>query len=237
MSSPLRAIVVVPTYNERENLAPLVDALMVHPNVSVLVVDDHSPDGTAAVAHELRAKYPARVRVLERAGQRGLGRSYIDGLKLALDEPADLICQMDADLSHDPEDLRRMLDAAPHADLVIGSRYVTGGRVRNWPRRRRILSAFANRYVRTITGLAVHDCTSGFRCWSRTLLESLDLSGVQSDGYAFLVELAWHAQRRRGRIVEVPITFVERREGASKLSWKVIAESVVLPWRLAARGR
>jgi glycosyltransferase involved in cell wall biosynthesis len=142
---------------------------------------------------------------------------------------------MDADLSHDPADLRRMLAAASDADLVIGSRYVDGGQVKNWPRRRRLLSAFANRYVRTITGLAAHDCTSGFRCWSRSLLAALDLHDVQSDGYAFLVELAWKAQRHGGRIVEVPITFVERREGASKLSWGVIAESIVLPWRLAFR--
>ena len=120
-------------------------------------------------------------------------------------------------------------------DLAIGSRYVAGGRLRNWPWHRFALSVAANAYVRAITRLVIRDCTSGFRCWSRTLLESLDLSDVQSDGYAFLVELAWQAQRRRGRIVEVPITFVERREGASKLSWSVIAESVVLPWRLAAR--
>jgi dolichol-phosphate mannosyltransferase len=235
ISPVMRPVVIVPTYNERANIAELVPALLAIEGLRIIVADDGSPDGTGATADRLAEDSLGRLRVLHRTGPRGYGRSHLDGMRMALATDATHICQMDADLSHDPEDLRRMLDAAPHADLVIGSRYVTGGRVRNWPRRRRILSAFANRYVRTITGLAVHDCTSGFRCWSRTLLESLDLSGVQSDGYAFLVELAWHAQRRRGRIVEVPITFVERREGASKLSWKVIAESVVLPWRLAAR--
>jgi glycosyltransferase involved in cell wall biosynthesis len=142
---------------------------------------------------------------------------------------------MDADLSHDPADLRRLLAAARDADLVVGSRYVEGGRLLNWPRRRRALSAFANWYVRAITGLRVRDCTSGFRCWSRTLLAGLDLADVRSDGYAFLVELAWKAHRGGARIIEVPITFVERRDGASKMSWHVIAESVVLPWRLAYR--
>ena len=235
IDSALRPVVIVPTYNERANIAMLVPALLAIEGLRIIVADDGSPDGTGAEADRLADNSQGRLRVLHRTGQRGYGRSHLDGMRLALATDATHICQMDADLSHDPEDLRRMLDAAPHADLVIGSRYVTGGQVKNWPKRRRILSAFANRYVRTITGLSVRDCTSGFRCWSRTLLGSLDLSDVQSDGYAFLVELAWKAQRHGGRILEVPITFVERREGASKLSWNVIAESVVLPWRLAAR--
>ena len=231
----MRPVVIVPTYNERANIAVLVPELLAIEGLRIIVADDHSPDGTGAEADRLAENSQGRLRVLHRTGQRGYGRSHLDGMRLALQTDATHICQMDADLSHDPADLRRMLDAAPHADLVIGSRYVKGGQVKNWPKRRRILSAFANRYVRTITGLSVHDCTSGFRCWSRTLLGSLDLSDVRSDGYAFLVELAWQAQRQGGRIVEVPIIFVERREGASKLSWNVIAESVVLPWRLAAR--
>jgi dolichol-phosphate mannosyltransferase len=231
----LRPVVIVPTYNERANIAILIPALLRIEGLRVIVADDGSPDGTGAEADRLAGTSQGRVQVLHRTGQRGYGRSHLDGMRLALGTDATHICQMDADLSHDPEDLRRMLDAAPAADLVIGSRYVDGGQVKNWPRRRKILSAFANRYVRTITGLSVQDCTSGFRCWSRTLLAALDLRDVQSDGYAFLVELAWKAQRHGSRIVEVPITFVERREGASKLSWRVIAESVVLPWRLAVR--
>ena len=225
----------MPTYNERANIAVLVPALLAIDGLRVIVADDGSPDGTGAEADRLAETSEGRVRVLHRSGQRGYGRSHLDGMRLALDTDATHICQMDADLSHDPADLRRMLAAAPDADLVIGSRYVEGGRVKNWPRRRRMLSAFANRYVRTITGLSMRDCTSGFRCWNRTLLSALDLRDVTSDGYAFLVELAWKAERHGSRVVEVPITFVERREGASKLSWRVIAESIVLPWRLAVR--
>jgi glycosyltransferase involved in cell wall biosynthesis len=144
---------------------------------------------------------------------------------------------MDADFSHDPADIPRLLEASRNADLVIGSRYVPGGTLRNWPAHRMMLSAFANWYVRAITRLPVHDCTSGFRCWTRGLLERLPLQRIVSDGYAFQVELAWEAHMAGGRIAEIPITFVERRQGASKLSGAIIAESVVLPWRLAARPR
>jgi dolichol-phosphate mannosyltransferase len=233
--SAMRPVVIVPTYNERANIAALVPALLAIEGLRIIVADDGSPDGTGAEADRLAATSQGRVRVLHRTGQRGYGRSHLDGMRMALATDATHICQMDADLSHAPGDLRRLLEAAPRADLIIGSRYVEGGEVQNWPKRRRILSAFANRYVRSITGLPVHDCTSGFRCWSRTLLGTLDLSDMQSDGYAFLVEMAWKARRHGGRIIEVPITFVERREGASKLSWRVIVESVVLPWRLAGR--
>jgi dolichol-phosphate mannosyltransferase len=147
------------------------------------------------------------------------------------------ICQMDADLSHDPADVPRLLEAAARADFVIGSRYVPGGRIENWPVHRLMLSAFANRYIRVITRMTMQDCTSGFRCWRREALERMPLASIRSDGYAFIVELAWEASRAGFRCVEVPITFVERREGASKLSWRVIAESAILPWRLALRGR
>jgi dolichol-phosphate mannosyltransferase len=145
------------------------------------------------------------------------------------------ICQMDADFSHAPADLPRLLDASAEADLVIGSRYIPGGRVTNWPRRRMMLSTFANWYVRAITGLQVHDCTSGFRCWRRELLADLPLGRILADGYAFQVEMAWEARACGGRILEVPITFVERREGASKMSGRVIRESAILPWRLVTR--
>ena len=144
---------------------------------------------------------------------------------------------MDADLSHDPADLPRLLAASEHADLVIGSRYVPGGRIENWPKRRVLLSAFANRYVRTVTGLRINDSTSGFRCWRREALERLPLDHIVSNGYAFLVELAWEAASAGCHIAEVPITFVERRHGASKLTGRVLVESVLVPWRLAARRR
>ena len=149
---------------------------------------------------------------------------------------AGMICQMDADLSHDPADVPRLIAAAAQADLVIGSRYVPGGRIENWARRRILLSTFANRYVRAITRLPVHDCTSGFRCWRRGALERLPLESIVSNGYAFQVETIWEATRAGCRVVEVPITFVERREGVSKLSAGMVAESVVLPWRLVLRG-
>ncbi len=231
----MRPLVLVPTYNERDNLRPLVAALMAIDGVQVLIIDDNSPDGTAVEAESISAVSHGRVSVVRRSGLRGLGRSYIDGMAAALRTEATHICQMDADFSHDPSALPQLIAATDRADLVIGSRYVPGGEVGNWPAHRVMLSAFANWYVRTITRLPVHDCTSGFRCWTRELLARLPLDRIVSDGYAFQVEMAWEARSAGGRIVEVPITFVERREGHSKMSGRVIAESVVLPWRLIAR--
>jgi dolichol-phosphate mannosyltransferase len=231
------AIVVVPTYNERDNLPPLVAALLQHDDVGVLVVDDGSPDGTGAEADRLAAAHPGRVRVIHRHGDRGLGRSLIDGMQAALAAGATHVCQMDADFSHDPADVPRLIAATGDAGLVIGSRYVKGGQVRNWPTRRRVLSAVANAYVRAVTGLPVHDCTSGFRCWRREALSRVPLDRILSEGYAFEVEITWEARRAGVPIVEVPITFVERRQGASKMSGRVIVESAILPWRLVATRR
>ena len=233
----MRPLVIIPTYNERANLRPLLERLMAIPDLRVLIVDDASPDGTGQIADAYAADNRARVQVLHRTGKRGLGLSYIDGMYVALRTDATHICQMDADLSHNPADIPRLLDAAQHADFVIGSRYVPGGRIENWPLHRRMLSAFANRYIRAITRLAIRDCTSGFRCWRREALERLPLASISSDGYAFIVELAWEASRAGLRCAEVPITFVERREGASKLSSGVIMESAIVPWRLAARPK
>lgn len=226
------AIVIIPTYNERANIATLVTGLMKHDGVRVLVVDDNSPDGTGACAESLAAEYPGRVSVLHRTTNRGFGRSYIDGMRQALSEPVDLICQMDADLSHDPEQLPSLLAAAAHADLVIGARYVPGGRIVNWPIRRHILSRFANMYIRGVTRVSAHDCTSGYRCWRKPALAALPLDQFFSDGYSFLVEMLFEAHRSGCRIAEVPITFVERREGESKVSRAVLVESAVTPWRL-----
>jgi len=233
----MRPLVIIPTYNERANLRPLLERLLAIPDLRVLIVDDASPDGTGQIADAYAADNRARVQVLHRTGKRGLGLSYIDGMYVALRTDATHICQMDADLSHNPADVPRLLPAAEHADFVIGSRYVTGGRIENWPLHRRMLSAFANRYIRAITRLAIRDCTSGFRCWRREALERLPLASISSDGYAFIVELAWEASRAGLRCAEVPITFVERREGASKLSSGVIMESAIVPWRLAARPK
>jgi dolichol-phosphate mannosyltransferase len=230
------ALVVVPTYNELANLPVLVEGLMALPNVRLLVVDDQSPDGTGDLADRLASEHAGRIRVLHRTGQRGLGRSYVDGLRESFGEPVDVICQMDADLSHDPVQLPALMAAADQHDLVIGSRYVPGGRIVNWPLRRRLLSRFANAYVRTVTRLAVHDCTSGYRCWRRDALASLPLERLTSDGYAFLVEMLYVAARRGCRVAEVPITFVERRLGESKLSRDVVVESAIAPWRMIAGG-
>lgn len=231
----MRPLVIVPTYDERENLPLLAPALLAIPDVRLLIVDDGSRDGTAQAADALAASHADRVAVIHRTGTRGLGRSYVDAMIAALGTDADVICQMDGDLSHLPSDLPRLLDASRDAGLVVGSRYVPGGRVVNWPARRLALSVFANRYVGAITRLGVRDATSGFRCWRRETLERIPLAAIHSDGYAFQVEMTWHARRAGSRIAEVPITFVERRRGRSKLSGRVIAESVLLPWRLALR--
>ncbi len=226
------ALVIIPTYNERANIPVLVAGLMRHANVRVLVVDDNSPDGTGALAEELGRQYDGRVSVLHRTTNRGFGRSYIDGMKRALGEDVDVICQMDADLSHDPAQLPDLLAAVGNADMVIGSRYVPGGTIVNWPFKRHILSRFANTYIRTVTRVSAHDCTSGYRCWKKSALASLPLDAFFSDGYSFLVEMLFVAHRRGCRIAEVPITFVERREGESKVSRAVLLESAVTPWRL-----
>ena len=232
-----RVLVVVPTYNERDNLPELAHAVLARPNYRMLVVDDNSPDGTGAVAEQLGAQYPDRLLVLHRTGPRGLGRSYVDGLLRAITmNDVDLVCQMDADLSHNPEYLPALAAAArQHFDVVIGSRYLQGVSVVNWPLHRIFLSAFANRYIRAVTRLSPTDCTSGFRCWRREALARLPLDTMVSDGYAFLVEMLFEANQRGCRIGEVPIIFVERRQGQSKVSTPVLIESLITPWRLRLR--
>jgi dolichol-phosphate mannosyltransferase len=231
-------LVVVPTFNERENLPVLVRAIMEYPRFRVMVVDDQSPDGTGDVADALAAEFPGRVEVLHRTGKKGLGRSYIDALIRARDRTETFVCQMDADLSHDPRYLPDMVRAAMDGghDLVIGSRYVQGVSVVNWPLHRLILSTIANRYIRAVTRLPVADCTSGFRCWRRETLRRVPLERIVSDGYAFLVEMLFEGHRQGCRIGEVPIIFVERRVGHSKMSGGVILESAYMPWRVVLRG-
>jgi dolichol-phosphate mannosyltransferase len=233
----MNALAVVPTYNERDNLPVLARGILSHEGFRLLVVDDGSPDGTGEIADRLVSQYPGRVEVMHRTGKRGLGRSYVDGLRHALaSTDAELICQMDADLSHNPEYLPALAAATAQADVVIGSRYLNGVSVVNWPLHRIFLSTFANRYIRRVTGLSASDCTSGFRCWRREALQRLPLDSMVSDGYAFLVEMLFDAARNGSRIAEVPIIFVERREGQSKMSSQVILESVFMPWRLKLRG-
>ena len=237
MNKPLDIVVVTPTYNERDNLPILAAGVLAHPGFRLLVVDDGSPDGTGEIAEDLARTHPGRVEVMHRTGPRGLGRSYVDGLRHALKSGADLIFQMDADLSHSPEYLPRIAEAAAQYDVVIGSRYLTGVSVVNWPLHRIFLSAFANRYVRAVTRISVADCTSGYRCWRREALERLPLDAMVSNGYAFIVEMLYEASRRGCRIGEVPIIFVERRLGQSKVSGRVLAESLIVPWRLVLGKR
>lgn len=235
----MNALVVVPTFNERDNLPLLVPQVLSHEGFRMLIVDDASPDGTGQLAEELARQFPGRIEVMHRTGQRGLGRSYVDGLKRAIETDAELICQMDADLSHGPEYLPTLAAAAlTQFDLVLGSRYMNGGvSVVNWPLHRIFLSAFANRYIKAVTGLTPTDCTSGFRCWRRGTLAKMPLDRVVSDGYAFLTEMLFEAARTGARIGEIPIIFVERRQGQSKVSGAVLFESLVTPWRLALRRR
>ena len=232
----MNVTVVIPTYNERDNLPVLVPDVLRQGDYRVLVVDDDSPDGTGEVADALAREHPGRVDVLHRRGRRGLGRSYVDAFRRVLASDADLVCQMDADLSHGPSYLPALISAAETFDVVIGSRYLHGVSVVNSPLHRIALSAAANRYVRAITGAPVADCTSGFRCWRRDALGRIPLDRLASNGYEFLIETLHEALRHGARIDEVSIVFVERRHGHSTVSLNVIAESLIMPWRVRFRS-
>jgi dolichol-phosphate mannosyltransferase len=232
-----RVIMVVPTYNEVDNLAGLLARLRhSNPEVDVLVVDDGSPDGTGALADRLAAEDP-QVRVLHRPRKQGLGAAYAEAFVIALDEGYDLIGEMDADGSHQPEQLPRLLAAATDADVVIGSRWVPGGSVVNWPWHRRALSRGGNLYTRALLGIGVRDATAGFRVFRQQALEAVHLERVQSHGYAFQVELVYLALRAGLRVVEVPIEFVERERGDSKMTPEVARESLVRITRWGLRQR
>jgi dolichol-phosphate mannosyltransferase len=232
----MKTLVLIPTYNEKENIPILVGELMRMPGVHVMVLDDQSPDGTGRIADQLAQTYPGRVQCLHRTGQRGLGVSYLEGFHRAIASDFDFVGQMDADLSHDPKYLPAMIEAASNgADLVIGSRYLNGISVVNWPLRRIILSQFANFYIRTVTGLHLRDITTGYRCWRRQSLARLPLDRIVSDGYAFLLDVTFMAAAAGLAIEESPIIFIERRQGASKLSKGVLVESLFTPWKLIMR--
>lgn len=233
----MTVLIVLPTYNERPNIERVAEGILVHDWTRLLVVDDASPDGTGAVADSLAvSRFAGRMEVMHRTGPRGLGRAYVDGLRRALQTTADAIGQMDADLSHDPAYLPALRANLEELDLVIGSRYLRGVSVVNWPVHRIALSAFANRYIRLVTGLQVNDCTSGFRLWRREALARLPLDNPRASGYAFLTEMLYQAARCGCRIGEAPIIFVERQEGYSKVSKSVLAESLWTPWRLVFGG-
>jgi len=229
-------VVVMPTYNERPNIERVAAGVLRHPFAKLLVVDDASPDGTGEIADRLAAESGGRLEVMHRKGPRGLGLAYVDGLRHALTMGTDAVGQMDADLSHDPKYLPDFVAALDQHDLVVGSRYLHGISVVNWPLHRIMLSAFANRYIRMVTGLRVSDCTGAYRVWRRDALAKMPLEGARANGYAFLTEMLYGAHRLGCRIGEVPIVFVERQEGYSKVSRSVLIESLLTPWRLIARG-
>jgi len=235
-----RALVIVPTYNERENIRRLVDTVLRQDGrLEVLVVDDGSPDGTGQLVAELSAEEP-RVHLLERAQKMGLGTAYIAGFRWALERDYRYVLEMDADFSHDPAHLPQFLSAIEDADVVVGSRYQQGRvTVINWPIGRLILSYSANLYARAVTGLPMWDTTAGFKCFRREVLEAIDFSRVRSNGYAFQIEMHFRAWKRNFRIVEIPIVFVDRTEGTSKMSKAIVREAIWMVWRLrwwAIRG-
>ena len=236
---------VLPTYNEAENIEPMVEALLPRlaeaaPEHRLLVVDDGSPDGTGAIADRLAGQHEA-VEVLHRAGKEGLGRAYLAGFDRALAGGADLVMEMDADFSHDPADVPRLIRAAAEADLVLGSRYVEGGGIAGWEWHRRLLSRGGSAYARTILGVPVRDLTGGFKCFRRAVLEALDLGDVQADGYGFQIEMTYRTLRAGFRVREIPIVFHERRAGASKMDARIAAEAVwkvpALRWRMRGAPR
>ncbi len=221
-------LVIIPTYNEKENIQDIVShVLRLSPVFDVLVVDDNSPDGTAGVVKHLQTQWPTRVHLLERAGKQGLGTAYIAGFKWAIARAYDFVFEMDADFSHNPDDLVRLYDAcAQGADMSVGSRYVKGGRVKDWSWNRVLLSFSASLYVRTILWLGVRDTTAGFVCYRRRVLEVLPLDEVKFVGYAFQIEMKYRVRLQKFRIVEVPITFVDRLKGTSKMSSNIFKEAI-----------
>ncbi len=229
---PERALVVVPTYNERENLPQIVPAILAQdPRIEILVVDDGSPDGTGDLA-DAYAVQDARVHVLHRATKQGLGRAYLAGFAWALERDYTHMFEMDADFSHDPKNLVRFLDASSDADLIVGSRYASGVNVINWPMSRLLLSWFANKYARWITGLQLTDATGGFKCFRREVLAAIPFDRVRSNGYAFQIEMSFRAWKKGFRIKELPIIFTDRMEGRSKMDGRIVREAIWMVWWL-----
>ncbi len=236
----MKITVIIPTYNEKENLPVITAQLMALPleGLSLLVIDDNSPDGTGQIADELANKYPGRVSVMHRSGKLGLGTAYISGFKQLLLTDVDAIAQMDADFSHPPEKLVEMAKTLEQADIVEGSRYVTGGSLdEKWPLWRKWLSRFGNEYARIILGVPIKDVTGGFRIWKRKVLETIPLDEVRSNGYVFQVEMAYITQKLGFRFVEIPIHFNERVAGQSKMNFRIQIEAALRVWQLRGRYR
>jgi dolichol-phosphate mannosyltransferase len=232
----MKTIIIIPTYNELDNLPKLLpEVLSKNEEINILIVDDNSPDGTAAFV-ENEIKNNDRIHLIKRSSKQGLGTAYIAGFKYALQNNFELIFEMDADFSHDPKEIPKFLDEIKDSDLVIGSRYINGVNVINWPMRRLLLSSFANVYTRIITGMPIHDATGGFKCFRRKVLESINLDQVRSNGYAFQIEMNFKAWKKGFKVKEIPIIFVDRMKGQSKMSKKIVREAVTMVWKLRIKS-
>ncbi len=228
----MNAIVVIPTYNEIDNIERMIQAIFnVLPEISILVVDDNSPDGTAKKIKELQTEH-SNIHLIERAGKMGLGTAYCEGFQYALNKGFDYIFEMDADFSHDPKELPNFLESIKEYDLVLGSRYIKGVNVVNWPLQRLLLSYFANLYTQVITGLPVKDATGGFKCFRADLLRKIDLTSIKSNGYGFQIEMTYRLWKKGARIKEIPIIFIDRMNGVSKMNKSIIYEAIFLVWKL-----
>jgi dolichol-phosphate mannosyltransferase len=231
----MKALLIIPTYNEIDNIERIIELVLEQsPVLEILVMDDNSPDGTAAVVKTMMQTQP-RIHLIERPSKMGLGSAYVTGFKYALSRGYDYMLEMDADFSHNPEDLPRLLEAAQRYDLVIGSRYSNGVNIINWPFRRLLISYFASKYVRVITGMPIKDPTGGFKCFHRKVLEAIDLDRILSDGYAFQIEMNFRAWALGFRIKEIPIIFTERINGVSKMSRNIVWEAAWMVWHLQLR--
>ena len=229
----MKSLIIIPTYNERDNIQNMLLALLdlKIKDLHILVVDDNSPDGTAEIVAAMSKLHP-QVHLLERAGKMGLGTAYVAGFKFALEHGFDRIMEMDADFSHDPKDVPRLLKSTEEYDIAIGSRYSQGVNVVNWPLKRLLLSMGASVYTRIVTGLPLHDCTAGFVCYRREVLQDLDLDNIRSDGYSFQIEMKFKAWKKGYTLGEVPIVFIDRRYGESKMSKKIVHEAIWMVWKL-----
>lgn len=231
-----RTLAITPTHNESENIEQLIgQVLSRNPDIDILVVDDNSPDGTADIVERLRSSN-SRIHLIRRPNKMGLGTAYVTGFKFALEQGYEYVLEMDADLSHNPEEIPNFLGKMNGCDLVLGSRYMNGVRVVNWPIRRLMLSYAANLYTRIITGMPVKDATSGFKCFKRKVLEAIDLENIRSNGYAFQIEMTFLAWKKGFHICEIPIIFIDRRSGVSKMSKKIIYEAAFMVWKLKFRS-
>ncbi len=228
----MKTLVIIPTYNEIENIERMINCVLSKgEDIDILIMDDNSPDGTGKAVRTLQETEP-RLHLIERPGKMGLGSAYVTGFKYALEHGYDYIMEMDADFSHNPDDVPRLIEAAKSKDLVIGSRYCNGVNIINWPFKRLLISYFASKYVRMITGMPIKDPTGGFKCFHRRVLESIDLDAILSDGYAFQIEMNFKAWVKRFRIKEIPIVFTERINGVSKMSRNIVWEAAWMVWRL-----